>query len=1780
MMDERQALPPPTDLKAQVEQAMAELLRRRLDGFDWEALSRLALVPFWTRQLAETCIPSLDEFLRSAQAAGLAEPVGQRPDVRQSEAASPLEAFVMPAEVREQVLRALRDRRSSEALREAVATIGRELSAAPNFGDASMITNWWAQLAVRTDSGVGEAANWLESMIDGLIADNATGQALALVRAGESLAAALGGELPAAVRLGSGRLARAYRSVPDLHFLRHFLERPEQLNAFKELLKEENEHWALHYLGVGGVGKTMLLRHISANLSERLKLAVGRIDFDHISPEYPARRPAQLLVELADQLRPYFSTSREEAVAFDMVSEGDYLEELALSGQVTFTDLFREAEWTPDDSIEQEVPPDLLMSSPLGKVLRVFTDLLKLLERQGRRTVLILDTCEELAKIREDGKTPASVAATFSMLRAVHREVPSVRVVFAGRRLLARSGFGWEAEETDETAALADRSYLRLHVLRGFDRREATRYLKGRYRREKLDVTLSGEMREALLARCREASVPPSVRWSDGHAPDESQRYNPFDLDLYADLLIEEARLPEKERTLTPEVIALGKSDPYVEARIIRRIERDDVRRLLPAVVLLRRFDEEMFRPAMAQAGPSPQNAFLELSRQEWIHSSRDATLNTRFLEVDRNLLPRLERYFDQEAERPAVERAADLLAPHLGKLVDELSLQRLSVSHIEAALRLSPPEEAARLWEGLAARLTAEANWNWAQQVAGRLLGEGGVASAPETGGEVSESERARLSAHLASASALRASVLAVHTAARLHMADGVDLTPAWLEVAAHAVGHPDPGSRAWLELRACTGEIAATLRSKGAPRAACIGQFRELLKAAVSADGPPVRGWDDAVRREQETASLAAAVEAWLEFAEPTGIGESFPMPELVAHWADAAVERGVSAELAGFVLTLAARAQALNHKPEEGAERLWRAFMLFGTGPAVSRQRWLDWRAPASVVNRGRLETLLRLSRPLPSEVEAALPEYLNEARKNLDQIDAERLASLLTRRIICELPPDRALLSRLESEEIYRPDRQPECYAHGAVPTLRVTLALGRLALGEPEAAISQLDQRIQEARRNQRDVTTPREAELAKLSIIRRMRLPSRGQALVERSVHMEPQEQAAAWAVRALRGHYVEKSVYRDAVSFPALMVHAWLSTEEALTSSGAADILGILEFLVGKAQPADDFEQLTLMLDMREAMMVAERFNFSVPEDNLPFRPPDELPTDFAEQRLREQPMRAEDALRLKLRFWALYDIDDGSAHQWRVRVGMRRVAELMLEEGELLALRLPERAGKLLAAARAWFQRADDPVGVFIANLRFVIAEVHAGRVEQARQVLDDTVSHDYGVLRAAVGEGEGGIPAWEELSAWSERPDEAPLERLEHRDWAGWLHRLFCCLIWKNGREGELPQQLLNVLAESYGTLLPAELDLNRARGQETGAHAAPRRDDTLRLVIASTQNLPPNQLADPSALLPVSMSLEEGEDTYVVQGVAPGLRSPQEAVRDLPPDLTTALVRLSQSGRQSVSLYVAAEVASAPWEAVLQLALPEGEPLRWYRSGPTVARRAEASASEWRGVEVFCNPAWRRMAENGWQPLGAEVTLSVNLYEYLARLRANATSQSEQTPPRLLHLVGRPVRTSRGLSLKVEAGLSGSGSAQVRSEAPSRGENLISPDDVPPQQGSVVVLQGEPAHTLGGLASEREQTADLRSLAGEFFKAGAGAVVMLPTLPVELAESVLSALASGLADAPSPGLPQLLDAVAAARRVIGEFIESPEEDSRELLFELAFGVTLFARPTPAG
>ncbi len=112
----------------------------------------------------------------------------------------------------------------------------------------------------------------------------------------------------------AGGSTAPWRGAEDARFLRHYRNRTEFESAVETLLSPGAPRWALHLLGAGGAGKTMLVRYLAGGrfAAERglPEIPVARVDFDHLDPRYPEARPGEVLLALAGDLLG-FGVTRE-----------------------------------------------------------------------------------------------------------------------------------------------------------------------------------------------------------------------------------------------------------------------------------------------------------------------------------------------------------------------------------------------------------------------------------------------------------------------------------------------------------------------------------------------------------------------------------------------------------------------------------------------------------------------------------------------------------------------------------------------------------------------------------------------------------------------------------------------------------------------------------------------------------------------------------------------------------------------------------------------------------------------------------------------------------------------------------------------------------------------------------------------------------------------------------------------------------------------------------------------------------------------------------------------------------------------------------------------------------------------------------------------------------------------------------------------------------------------------------------------------------------------------
>jgi len=1464
--------------------------------FDPMALACLTLVPVWTRLLADRCkFPrreAWDEFLANAEAANL---VQQGPSVVAGDPqTSTLHRFWMLESARPVTRQQLNSQHERGWLAHWAIRLGEMIANSPPDDPAvPSITRRWAELVSEHSTprlgDTGRAALMLSRRVSELADKGEIGDARTWIEAGQVLAAALGGPLTDAVALARHRVGLVFRQEVDRRYLARFVERQEQLDAFRELLTGPDDLWALHYLGMGGVGKTMLLRLIGDLAPREYRAAVARVDFDYLSPDYPVRHPGHLLLALAEDLRRHFTEPEHQRAYEALHAALDYLYEV----------------------IGGEPPPSDLLANlhrpEFDEALGLFTALLESLLRTSAatsgsnglpiRVVLVLDTCEEVVKLQFGDALP-HLAGTFEIIERMHRRVPAVRVILSGRRLLTLGGVGWRAgaDHLPEAKSylLPVKSYLRLHLIRGFDRDEAGQLFK---RFETAGRSLPPDAREAILAVSAEHGTPATLQADDGrplllpadlyerlrtvlssrtardrmdaltdderlglalrslpatdrssatidvllekNAPDGGNmlvlllrelakgngaseagavadelealltRYSPFSLSLYAQWYVDDQKL-------TAERIQSSEVDPYVELRIVRRISQEQVRRLLPAVVLLRRFTADMLALAFTGDPTDYPAVFGALSDNEWLDYRRDPETNTVWLEVDANLYPQLRAYFEK-SDPGALAEVRRLLGPKLAERVRD-PLRGQAAERIAAALGLLPDTEAAQLWSEVEWRMPEEADWSWGLKVARFALNaEADIANSPRP---------------LVSA-ALRATC----AAANLQLSFAYDPGPAWRQVAQTlaqvSVREADAPLGRWLAARAELGQVAAARLRGRAPDAAELNAVRMILEERASRSPTGLKPHQVG----QLDASLLAALESIVDAAEEADDRSLLPDAHHVGLWATKTTDarhRVLAKLLQGRTLSL----QGYSDSAREalvGAETL-------ADGAAVETwvpSRWADWRAPTLLRQRVRLEWL-RLHPDIgagsPEETPARrLERWLSDLanREALSQIDGERLASAALGRLLDWGPVGIGLLADLEGPYRYAAARQAACLAHRQTPPLFLALARGWLAIGEVVRAERMLLDFQQGATISAVDALVVAASQRGLIEIARRTRDSERARALLAGQAGQgwpEPD----AWAMAALTGTLAVDEVPAPAETCDDARLHAWWRAQHSLTPARLEQAAVVAARARTQNEPgtaAGAAASLTyreletragLILDARERALVAGE------EDNVTSQSLDLLLQLTTSPRSQQWPVEVQASLRLLLRWIALdaFPVAVGAPVQTLMErgwlapeeksnvtpllrrlvpgaVGSRRAAEIALDEGELLALRLPGRAAPVLERAHDWFLEVGDVLGATQAAILWTLAAIRSGAVADARRGLTACQSA-YERLRGARSNGE--LPEWGRLEAQAAASDLAGLDRATQTAWREWIARLVGCLLWQ-AKAKSSPQDVdwLAVLAQ---------------------------------------------------------------------------------------------------------------------------------------------------------------------------------------------------------------------------------------------------------------------------------------------------------------------------------------------------------------------------------------
>ena len=324
---------------------------------------------------------------------------------------------------------------------------------------------------------------------------------------------------------------------------------------------------------------------------------------------------------------------------------------------------------------------------------------------------------------------------------------------------------------------------------------------------------------------------------------------------------------------------------------------------------------------------------------------------------------------------------------------------------------------------------------------------------------------------------------------------------------------------------------------------------------------------------------------------------------------------------------------------------------------------------------------------------------------------------------------------------------------------------------------------------------------------ATLEISRRMRITQ--PVLAKDSAgSADAGQQAAAWALTALTespgAHAAE-----PASEIPDPCLHDWWRTRPVPFGSNSDDARLFrrrAEQIVAHRGDLTPFAAISLGLDLAEADIAAART-------------PDWQAADYARSAAATAQVTAEQVVRARLRAQALGHPDrrpDVPEHvektrEWMLRVGLRRAAELALDEGELLALRLPRLAVTLLDLAAVLFNGMGDPASALFAAIAATLARQRARMAVPPDQV--QFLSDAYATVARRP---EASLPAWADLAR--QRVFLEP-RRLEPT-MGGWLPRLAACLARRTEADGAArtpvgDTQIRNMLEARLGSV-PAELD----------------------------------------------------------------------------------------------------------------------------------------------------------------------------------------------------------------------------------------------------------------------------------------------------------------------------------------------------------------------------
>ena len=1143
------------------------------------------------------------------------------------------------------------------------------------------------------------------------------------------------------------RIELKKRMWDDKKHLDYFLERKEQITAFNNLIAGDDNIWALHYIGIGGVGKTMLMRYICTELVQKeINGSSVRIDFDYLNPDFPSKAPGLLLMKLAEGLRLFDQIGEATNLFLTFYNAvARYHERLTGISVKTITEHHEEKEFI--DIIESFAEAAKKLPQPV---------------------IILLDTCEELEKFHPEENLPKNIIETLNIMEILHKIIPKMRVVFCGRRPLSSKGYKWEINgNLANSKYFTEKEYLKLYEIRGFTEDEAQEYL---LRKVHIDKNLVA----AILEKCKEKGYLMRFKFEDSYLTSNKQtHYNPFELDFFAKWVSE-------NKDLTVERLGSIEWYEYIEIRILKRIQLKVLQEIMPAVALLGHFDSKVLINTTKEIIRKYEyegkfhELYRELERQEWIDIKSDGTI-----EVERFLRQKLIECYNKKNIQ-VIEDFKNSALDYLIKytITTPFGDGEIELYHFEILMDLlrNRPEQGKSWWQSIEHKIQKENQFTWALNFIQRL---------PMNIHQGINNLQIQISATLAA----------------LLNKDGYvsEANSKWKLVNSMINEIADKDLKRELFIRSQSGLIISS-QSDSLNKL----EFEKLLEVLI--------GFNFEELDENSIAAVICAIEILLEKIE---MQHSILMPYLsemaisstsimiipLIHFANALSDKHIS--LQAFTYALIGKTYGYLDNLVEMKKYFIKALDLLKRseqGDHVYSHRkpslndsWLDWCSSENVRDRILLEfiTLLYSHKGSPNDALLMISPYSGDY-PGLDycDLDEDRLKSaILQLKLSTTAPSEKdihlSIVKMSFQNNLYITRYKPR-KVHSCFNPLYITILEALVDTGEIIEAFRIVKEELRTSMLLG-EFSSQEYTSMFLLLIMRKMRLSETSygwflQEVMQNAVSTT--EAMLKWAIEAFESPPEESPVMNVSDDMDYGRIHARWRTLFTHEPNLAMPALRWIKDWSEKLKDSLDltFDSLSFMLDCLEAKLINDyqKMDFPINEFNLSYI------LKWCEQPSSEM----EKAYRLMLRYHALTcskeELHD--AYNYRheetltKQIGLRRAAKIALDEGELLALRLPQEASIILKKAVEGFVNSKDFIGALLAqgcvslvaarnndedNMLFEVTELRY----RYRQILKHKVNIDF--------------PDWQWIEEFIEQPDPDSFDKSVNKGWAAWIIRFAACI-----------------------------------------------------------------------------------------------------------------------------------------------------------------------------------------------------------------------------------------------------------------------------------------------------------------------------------------------------------------------------------------------------------